>query len=416
MKKLEVVVLGLGNRGGKYVNYMSQRDDVNVVAICDKNPDLLIPIGDKLKVEKRFKTADELFAAGKLGDAMVIATQDRDHYEHAKKALQLGYHLLLEKPISPILEQTQELERIAREKELKVVVCHVLRYSDFYGQIKHVLDKGAIGKVVSINQTENIGYWHYSHSYVRGNWRKEENSSPAILAKCCHDLDIIYYFTGAKCKSLYSYATRQKFLKSNDPEGSPERCLDGCKYEKVCPYHVKKLYYGVTKSTIPVLLYHWKTVAKNAKPNRKMVIEALRTTSPYGRCVYKCDNDVVESQVIAMKLENNTSATFTMNAFAKNCYRHVHIMGTEGEIIGNDKDGWFRLNVFGQRSKKVKVKSGGIAGHLGGDRGIVNEFCDYMLYGKETMQMTMISETLESHQNALMAEVSRKENRVIHFD
>lgn len=402
-----IAVIGLGSRGSMYARRINNQGE-KVVAICDINESVLNHIGDKLGVpqDKRFNSVEKLFAQGKIADAIVIASQDRDHYGHAKGALELGYHVLCEKPVSPIKEECVELANLAKEKNLYMVVCHVLRYAGFYDTVKNVLDSGVIGEITNIQQTENIGYWHYSHSYVRGNWRREEETTPSILAKCCHDLDLLYYYTGKKCKSVSSIGSRRIFLPENAPEGAPDRCMDGCPHKKTCPYYAPYLYYKPSPRLIPIYLFRNSQITKLGNPTRAQVVEALATYSPYGRCVYKCDNNVIENQTVLCKFDGDINATLTMNASSKECYRRVHITGTKGEIYGRDIDGKIRLNVWGYRSKTIKAKVG--QGHLGGDSGIIHDFLELLETGKPNPRVSFMSETLMSHLMGFAAEESRK--------
>ena len=196
-----VAIIGLGNRGRIYAHNFNAQG-AKIAAICEKNPGMLKYIREKYGIpeDKAFLNEKDFFAAGKLADALVVATQDRDHYGHAMAGMDLGYHILCEKPVSPFLGQCVELKETAEKKGLKMVICHVLRYAPYYDRIKEIIDSGAIGEITNINQTENVGYWHFAHSYVRGNWRREEETGPSILAKCCHDLDLIYYYTGKPCE------------------------------------------------------------------------------------------------------------------------------------------------------------------------------------------------------------------------
>ena len=415
---LTVAIIGLGNRGRMYVKKFAD-NGVKVNATCEVNERILKAEADKYNVpeEFRFTSDTAFFAKGKLADCLIIATQDRDHYGHAVSALNAGYNILLEKPVSPDFKQCQEIASLAEKTGLKVVVCHVLRYSAWYNKVKETLDSGAIGDIVNINHTENIGYWHYSHSYVRGSWRKEAETSPSILAKCCHDLDIIYYFTGAKAKSLYASGSRNMFIPENCPEGASDRCISEngeCKHRKTCPYDVAKIYYKATRYTLPLCIYNWEKMTGDPKPTKEKVINVLKTTSPYGRCVWKCDNDVMENQVVSMKLARNITATLTMTAFSKWCFRRLHIVGTKGEIIGDDFGNKFKVNRFGGKTTVVKVRRT-LGGHLGGDDGVVKEFIDYVVNGTVTPRLTVIADTLESHQNAIASEKARKENTVITF-
>ncbi len=402
-----VAVIGLGGRGSMYARRINNQGG-KVVAVCDINESVLKHVGDKLGIpeDMRFSSADELFARGKLADALVVASQDRDHYGHAKEGLKLKYHVLCEKPVSPIKEECVELVKLADEMGVHMVVCHVLRYAGFYDSIKRTIDSGAIGEITNVQQTENVGYWHYAHSYVRGNWRKEEETTPSILAKCCHDLDMLYYYVGKKCLSVSSQGSRRIFIPENAPEGAPARCLDGCPKANECPYYAPNVYYRFTLRSIPVYFFRGAQVTKLGNPTRKQIKEALATYSQYGRCVYRCDNDVIENQTVLCKFDGDVNATLTLNASSKGCFRRVHITGTKGEIFGKDTDGKFTLNVWGKRSKTVKAKVG--QGHLGGDSGIVHDFLELLETGKPNPRVSFMRETLMSHLMGFAAEKSRK--------
>lgn len=403
-----IAVIGLGGRGSMYARRFNAQG-AKVVAVCDINASVLEHVGNTLNIDldKRFNSAEELFACGKIADALVVASQDRDHYGHAKRGLELGYHVLCEKPVSPVREECEELADLADKMGVHMVVCHVLRYAGFYDSIKKVIDSGEIGEVTNIQQTENVGYWHYAHSYVRGNWRREDETTPSILAKCCHDLDLLYYYTGKKCLSVTSIGSRRIFIPENAPEGAPLRCMDGCPHYKDCPYYAPHVYYKPTLHSIPIYFFRGAQVTKLGNPTIKQVKEALKTYSPYGRCVYHCDNDVIENQTVLCKFDGDVNATLTMNASSRGCFRRVHITGTKGELYGRDIDGKFTLNVFGKGKKTVKAKVG--QGHLGGDSGIVGDFIDLLENGKMAKRMSVMRETLMSHLMAFAAEESRKE-------
>ncbi|MDR1939410.1 MAG: Gfo/Idh/MocA family oxidoreductase [Clostridiales bacterium] len=413
---ITIAILGFGNRGSRYAYQLAHNKDAEIVAVCDKKRALLdgatASYGSRVRT---FESDEEFFAAGKLADALIIATQDRDHYKHALAALKAGYHLLLEKPVSPTYSECQEIAESAKEKGLSVVVCHVLRYAPFYHSIKQTIDAGLIGDIVSINDTENVGYWHFAHSYVRGNWRNQAESGPSILAKCCHDLDIIYYFTGQKSVEVFSSGSRKLFLKENAPSGAADYCLAPCPHRRECPYDVKKIYYGFTRYTYPRLIWHKRLITGKPKAKIKELREALKT-SPYGRCVYKCDNDVVENQNVAVKLQNGINANLTMTAFSEGCFRRLHICGTKGEIIGVDAKHKFKLNIFGGPLKTVKTQSGLISGHLGGDAGIIADFIEFLKTGKVNPRMSFIDVTLESHRMAFAAEKSRESGQAVFIE
>lgn len=405
-----IAVLGIGQRGRAYCKYIAQRKDVKISAICDCNAKLLEGMSEKYKVEKsmRFESDEEFFKAGKLADALIIATMDKDHYRHAMQALSLGYHLLLEKPISSDISECEEITKKAEEKNLKVVICHVLRYSAYYRKLKSVIDSGAIGNLTNINHTENVAYWHFAHSYVRGNWHKEEATAPSILAKCCHDFDILYWLTGRKAESLQSVGKLSYFTRENAPQNSTEFCYN-CPNKKTCAYSADKIYYRFTRYTIPYFVINWKIITKLPKPTLKDVKNSLKS-SDYGKCVFKMDNDVFDHQMTMLGYGNGLSACLTMTAFSKKCYRKIHIYGDKGEIYGNDISKRFVLNVFGQKCKTVRVKSSPFAMHVGGDKGIVTDFLNLLIYGNSTEYITYIADSLESHRLALLAHSQAKEN------
>lgn len=192
---LKVAILGLGNRGINYGTLLLGREDAVITAICDLDAERVEIAKEKFKNPsvRTFASADELFAQGKIADAIFICTQDRDHYGHTMQALELGYHVMVEKPVSPNPQHCLDIEKKAKEKNLKVIVCHVLRYSAFYRKIKAVVDSGALGNIVAVRHSENVAYWHFIHSYVRGLWRREDETSPLLMAKCCHDMDLLYW-------------------------------------------------------------------------------------------------------------------------------------------------------------------------------------------------------------------------------
>ena len=240
-----VAVLGLGNRGKNYGGHLNKLEGVKIVSICDKYQAKIDKVKKAWNVpdDKCFTDEDKFFAQGKIADVMVIATQDRDHYGHAIKALDLGYNLLLEKPVSPDIKECLEIEKLAREKGLKVLVCHVLRYANYYRRIKSIIDSGVLGEIKLIKHDEHVSWWHFCHSYVRGNWRREEDTTPMLLAKCCHDMDLLYWFAGAKCKSLSSYGDLSYFTKANGPKGAAAKCFD-CPHRDKCIFECTYQYVG----------------------------------------------------------------------------------------------------------------------------------------------------------------------------
>lgn len=398
-----VAVLGIGQRGRAYSNVIMKRKDAKIVAICDINKKLLNGMSEKYKVpkENRYDSDEEFFAKGKLANTLIIATMDKDHYRHAIAALNLGYNLLLEKPVSDNIKECEEITNLAKKKGLVVIVCYVLRYAKFYQEIKKVIDSGAIGKITNFTHTENVAYWHFAHSYVRGNWHRGDLTTPSLLAKCCHDFDIWYWFLGKKAKFIESFGEISQFKKENAPKNSTERCFD-CPERKTCAYAADKIYYRFTKYTIPYFIINWKIITGLPKPTLKDVKESLKR-SDYGRCVYKMDNNVFDTETTLLDYGDGTTGVISMTAFSKGMYRKISIHGTKGEIFGIDGQRKFKVIIFGNKCKWIKTGGTIFDMHAGGDKGLVNDFLDFMIYKKENPYLTFMSESVESHREVMEA-------------
>ncbi|MDE6474156.1 MAG: Gfo/Idh/MocA family oxidoreductase [Clostridia bacterium] len=413
---LKIAVIGLGSRGKNYGTHFAKRDDVQIVAICDKYQAKIDKVKTLWKVPDNmcFTDEEDFFALGKVADCMLIATQDRDHYGHAMKALKLGYDLLIEKPLSPNIEECLEIEEYARAHGRKVLVCHVLRYAGYYRRIKEMIDTGVLGEIQLIKHDENISYWHFCHSYVRGNWRSEQETSPMLLAKCCHDMDLMYWFTGSKCKSLNSYGGLTFFNKDHKPEGATANCFD-CPHRMTCNFEVEHQYLGRKKAIgRGKKKFLWGTYAFCTSSKKKDVLNALKTderAKQWARCVFACDNDVVDCQTVNMEMENGVKVVMTANAFNEQDHRHTEIRGSKGVLIADDRGSVIILKLFGKKQKKVVVNIiPVIKGHYGGDQGIVKATVGMMTGNSDpNMQYTWIADTIESHRIVTAAELSRHE-------
>ena len=406
---ISVALIGLGGRGKKYFNTVLKNPDMRITAICDIDAAKLKAFGAAAKLldGQCFSSDTDFFKAGKLADCLIIATQDRDHYRHSMEALRLGYHILLEKPVSPVESECVEMARLAEEKGLKILVCHVLRYSGYYRRIKEVLDSGVLGDIVNIEMTEHEGYWHHANSYTRGPWRKEADSANFLLAKCCHDIDILYWLTGVKAKAVSSTGGIAYFKRESAPEGAGERCAD-CSVKKDCAYNAEKLFMFGVRLNKPSKLIDFVIKAGN-RFSKKLRAKTDRLLSgPQGACVYKTDKDVCDHQITLIQYENGITATQTVTAFSLKNFRDIRIHGTKGELYGRDNSGVLTLNVYGKKSVRLKLKGGG--GHFGGDEGVVNDFAGVLLgrIDENDRNITTVKETLESHRIIFAAERSRK--------
>jgi predicted dehydrogenase len=406
-----VALVGAGNRGAEVYgrHLLALAPAARVVAVADPNPVRLARAADLhgVAADARFAGWRELLARERLADAAIIATPDLLHVEPALAALERGYHLLLEKPIAPTAEGVEAIAAAAASSAGSVTVAHVLRYSELFSAIAGLLADGRIGELVSVQHTENIGYWHFAHSYVRGNWRNQAGSSPMILAKACHDLDLLRWLVGSRCLSVASYGGLRHFRSENAPAGSTERCTGGCAVERDCPYSAIRIYLERFEGRPG-----WPNGVLTPEPDPERVRLALET-GPYGRCVYRCDNDVADQQVVALSFAGGVSATLTVSAFTEDNTRTVHLMGTHGELRAHMGRGEIILNDFAAgRSESVLVAPSG-QGHSGADAGLVRDFVA-RLRGEETgPALTDLEASIESHRIAFAAEESRRQGRVV---
>lgn len=409
-KKVTVAVCGFGIRGTEaYAAYQKiAPEEMQVVAVADPRPERReVAMRDfGVAPEHCYASGEELLAQDRLADVLVIATQDNEHIRYALPALDKGYHLLLEKPISSSLEECVALREKAHACNRLVIVCHVLRYTQFYQKIRELLDSGVIGKLESVQAAENVAYWHFAHSYVRGNWRRLDESSSFILAKSCHDMDILRWLVGKRCLKVSSFGNLDWFRKENAPEGAAERCLD-CPVKDNCPYDAEKIYLTNDRSGYHSGNREWPLTVLASDPTEEKLYEALRT-GPYGRCVYHCDNDVADHQVVNMEFEDGITATFSLSAFTQGCYRTIYLMGTMGEIEGNLEENVVYLRPFGKPEVKFEMDhiTDRFAGHGGGDSRMMAYLCGLISSGDQEA-LTSVDASVESHIMAMAAEESR---------
>ena len=403
MKPITAVVLGAGSRGAIYAGYAKEYPEaLQVVAVAEPRADRRKMLAEELHIPNCFESWQALLAQPRMADCAFVCTLDDDHIGPAIRAMELGYHVLLEKPMSNNEAQCRQIVDAANRTGRTLAVCHVLRYTPFYMTLKNLIDQGRIGEVTTINQIENVGYWHQAHSFVRGNWRNTAETSPMILQKSCHDMDIILWLMGKDCKRVQSFGSLRHFTPENAPEGAPERCLDGCPHGDTCPYYAPNLYMDMNRTGWPVDVI---TTDLSEAGRRRALAEG-----PYGRCVYHCDNDVVDRQVVNLEFEGGAVATFTMTAFSADFSRQLKIFGTAGQITADMGTGEIVLHRFGEEKKTIPVDAA-YSGHGGGDYGILRDFLQILRHGGESRTSAGIS--LQSHLICFAAEKSRKENVVV---
>lgn len=417
---VRLIVLGAGNRGNVYANYALKNPDLaNVIAVAEPRQNVREAFAKKheINTENCFGDWQEIASKEKFADAVIITTQDRMHTEPALVFAALGYHILLEKPMAPTAKECISIVKAVKKNNVMMAIGHVLRYTPYTRALKALLDEAVIGDIISIQRLEPLGYWHQAHSFVRGNWGNTEKSSFMLLAKSCHDIDWLRYIMGEPCQAVSSFGNLTYFKKENKPTEAGEalRCLD-CAFEQNCAYSAKKIYLerveqGELGTPVSILALN---------PTIESVTEALRT-GPYGRCVYECDNDVVDHQVVNLQFQSGKTASFTMTAFTKERHRETGIFGTLGEIKGDGTlihitDFLTREERTIDTSKDVFGPNTVTEGHGGGDLGLVSNFVEAIRSGDQSKLLSGPEVSLESHLMVFAAEQARLEQRVVTMD
>lgn len=403
MTQLTAVLLGAGARGaGAYAPYsLRYPHELKFIGVAEPDPIKRSRFAEQhgIPEECRYTEWETLLAGEKLADIAIICTQDQMHFGPTMRALEAGYHVLLEKPISPDPKECVELERAAKHYNRLLTICHVLRYTPFWSTMKQVIDEGQIGKIASVQLNENVGFFHMAHSFVRGNWRNSEHSSPMILAKSCHDMDLLSWLVDAECTRVSSYGSLMYFREENAPEGAADRCLNGCPAEPTCAYSAIKFYLDKPNGD-------W-TAFVTEDNSTEGVLQALRE-GPYGRCVYRCDNNVVDHQVASFEFAGGATAVLSMSAFTHDCTRTIQVMGTKGEIRGHMESRMFTIYNFAtgeERQVRVPERE---EGHGGGDAGIIRSFLAEVRDYNGGESLTSATASVRSHLMAFAAEQSRR--------
>ena len=391
---VKVIIIGAGNRGRTYANYAKMFPDcMQIVGVSDIRESRKNAMGDRFNVpeEHRFGDWSEVFRVPKFADAVVISTPDDVHYDPCMKALEWGYDCLLEKPVAQTERECTDIAKQAHKYGRIVAVCHVLRYSPYFRAMYQALQSGMIGKVISIQHMEPIECRHMAHSYVRGNWRDSNQTTPIILAKSCHDLDILRWFVGKPCKTIVADGSLTWFKAENAPEGAPLRCTDGC------PHGVFDL--------------------KNSRDEKEIMSKISDPSNLWGRCVYHCDNNQPDHFVSEMVFEDGTTASFSMEAFTPFGGRRTRIMGTTGFIEGNGSE----FTIYEFRSNKKILWNKKLAdipeykgsGHGGGDMALVCDFVEAVSWQAPEKLTSTIDASIESHVMGFRAEKSRLSHKKI---
>ncbi|MCC7465974.1 MAG: Gfo/Idh/MocA family oxidoreductase [Saprospiraceae bacterium] len=404
-RPITVVTIGAGNRGNVYGNYaLSHPDEMDIVGVAEPVQVRNDRYTQKhnIQAENRFDTWERVFEKPKFADAVLITTPDNLHYGPCMAALKAGYDVLLEKPISPSEKECRDILNLAKKTGRIVAVCHVLRYAPYFEKLRELMHNGSIGDIVSVQHMEPIEHIHMSHSYVRGNWHDRNATTPIILAKSCHDLDILRWLINKPCKKIVAMGGIRWFRKENAPAGSTPRCMDGCAAESTCPYSAMKIYYRQRG-----WLYVFDMPDDKSK-HGEYILEKLRTTN-YGRCVYHMDNNQEDHYVSTMEFEGGVTAAFSMEAFTSYAGRRTRVMGSMGDIVG-DMD-TFTVTDFRTGKSTVYDNTSG-DGHGGGDWRLVRNWLQAVSQRKPELLTSTIDASIESHIMGFMAEKSRKTGKV----
>lgn len=382
MKKISVAVIGAGVRGmNAYAPYLLENPTLGqVVAVAEPNEEKRNNFKNRynIKEENTFYSYNDLLSKDKLADALIIATNDEQHYEPAQMALKKGYHILLENPMSNKLEEVIKLGELAKKYPDQVfMICHVLRYTPFFSELKKLVDSKELGELVSIQHNENIGYYHYAHSYTRGNWKNSNETSPLVLAKSCHDMDILLWLTGKRCKYISSFGSLSHMIEENFQD-----------------------------NLLKAYLY-----AVDSNQNNENLKKAI-TAGTYGKCVYKCDNNVADHMVSILEFENNITVTFNLSAFTNDCSRTTKLMFTHGEVGGNSLKNVIEVHNFGERNHMIIHPKIVKSGHGGGDFKLMDDFIK-SVNNREAYIKTSAIDSVESHVMAFAAEYSRLNHEVV---
>lgn len=462
---IRAILIGAGDRGrfayGRYA--LAHPQELQIVAVAEPQPERRVALAREhgLPPEACFTTWEEILGEGRQrtvsADTALICTQDQLHTAPALAALADGYHVLLEKPMAVTLADCRALVAAAAQARRHLQICHVLRYTPFFQAVQAVLRDGRLGDLISLSQRENVSYWHMAHSYVRGNWRNVAAGSPMLLAKCCHDLDTLYWFAGARARRVASFGSLRHFRPENAPPGAPLRCADGCPVEARCIYSALDIYGRLTPLLQQAQMGRqgWLRALARLMERRPALVEGLARVipslrqftayagwpvhivtddyspagrrralrdpaNPYGRCVYHCDNDVVDHQHVNIEFENGVTATLIMQGHSYADGRSLRLDGVAATLVGHMYRHEQRLELFDKRSgRRELLYSGGLNlsdQHGGGDTGLLRAYVRLLRGEVQPDSSTSAQGALESHVMAFAAEEARLSGQVIDLE
>ena len=423
-KPVTAIIVGAGHRAFVYSKLAkTDPDKLKIVGVADPNPVRRQKAMEEFGFgeDMCFESADELAEKGKLADAIINGTMDEQHLVTSVPLLNAGYDMLLEKPFAVNEKEMRELVACAKKNNSKVMICHVLRYTPFYYGIKEIVNRGEIGDIINIQTTEHVSYHHLSTSYIRGKWANSKKCHTSmLLAKCCHDLDIMMWMMSeTKPKKISSFGGKFQFKPENAPAGAGTICMKDCPLVDTCVYSTKRLYIDHPDRWA---FYVWNALEGIKNPTIEDKINLMKSDSPYARCIYKCDNDVVDHQSVMVEFESGATGTHNMVGGSSEPRRDIHIIGTKGEIFGNFEDSKFTVlkinpspdahneecDVEEHDLKVTGDMVGAYGGHGGGDERLAADFVKLIRGEEHSLACTSIFDSVAGHLSVYLADQSRE--------
>jgi predicted dehydrogenase len=423
---LTAVIVGAGHRALLYASYAQAHPDVlQIVGVADPLPLRQQQVADLygLPPERCFQTAEELAKVPRFADLVINGTMDHQHVPTSLFLLRAGYDMLLEKPFATSEAEMWQLVESVRQHKNKVVICHVLRFAPFYAAIRQHVQGGAIGDILNVQTVEHVSYHHMAVGFIRGKWsKKSECHSSMLMAKCCHDLDLITWMkSGIKPVRVTSFGSNMQFKPENAPAGSGTRCLVDCPIELDCLYSARKHYLDHPERWS---FYVWDSLEHIENPTLEQKKASLEGDNPYGRCVWKTGMDVVDHQSVVIEFEDGCTATHNMVGGATRPSRSIHLLGTLGEIQGVFEDSRFYLrhidtrpgHEFLEQEIDLRIQGdmhGVSGGHGGGDMRLVEDFVRVVRGETPSLSTTSLMDSVAGHLIGFRADLSMDQHRVV---
>lgn len=420
-KPLTAIIVGFGHRSEIYGDYsLKCPHRLKIIGVADPDRERCLAAAKKygFSEDMCFSSARELAQRGRLADSIINGTMDSQHFETSAPLLELGYDMLLEKPFAVSIEEMNALTDIIKKHGNKVMICHVLRYAPFYTEIKKRIVSGELGEIINIQTVENVSYHHLTNSYVRGKWANfEDCKTGMLLAKSCHDIDIMMWLMQpTQPVSVSSQGGLMQFKRENAPENAGNYCTLDCPVEKDCLHSARKIYLDHPEWWA---CYVWAEFEHKDGITQEDRINSFKNGNPYNRCVYKCNNNVVDHQSVLVSFENGATGTHNMIGGTAKSLRKIHITGTKGEICGVLDEGKFTFSKInpctetGFEEEIIDLSSYETNSHGGGDEALISDFVDYVQTGRESLSCTAIENSVAGHMTVFLAEKSREQNGAV---